>query len=59
MDAIDAAEQKAAELSEKLADPALYSGDGDVSALVAEHKAAEEAVARLMARWEELDARGA
>ncbi|MFK8003120.1 MAG: ABC-F family ATP-binding cassette domain-containing protein [Polyangiales bacterium] len=57
MDAIDAAEKKTAELSEKLADPALYSGDGDVSALVAEHKAAEDEVARLMARWEELDAR--
>lgn len=57
MDAIDVAETKAAALSEKLADPALYSGDGDVSALVAEHKAAEDEVARLMARWEELDAR--
>lgn len=57
MDAIDVAEKKTAALSEKLADPALYSGDGDVSALVAEHKAAEDEVVKLMARWEELDAR--
>ncbi|MFT5354272.1 MAG: ATP-binding cassette subfamily F protein uup [Polyangiales bacterium] len=59
MEHIDVAEKKTAALSKKLADPSLYAGDGDVSALVAEHKASEDEVARLMARWEELDARGA
>ena len=58
MDAIGVAEQRLSALSAELADPALYAARGaEVSRLRAEHDAAEAEVAKLYARWEDLEAR--
>ncbi len=57
-DAIERAEQQVSSLEQKLADPSTYSASGtDVPRLVAELDAAKAEVARLMARWEELEAK--
>ena len=41
-----------AELTGRLADPELYADDEAVAALVAEHGAAKDRAAALMAEWE-------
>jgi ATP-binding cassette subfamily F protein uup len=57
-DAIERAEQQVSALEQKLADPSTYSASGtDVPRLVAELDAAKAEVTRLMARWEELEAK--
>ncbi|MAG31167.1 MAG: ABC transporter [Deltaproteobacteria bacterium] len=57
---IDAAEARAGQLQERLADPSTYQGGGDeVAALRAELESALSDAARLTARWEELEARDA
>jgi ATP-binding cassette subfamily F protein uup len=55
LEAIDKAEQNAVSLEEKLADPALYTGGGDIASLSTELAAARGDAERLLARWEELE----
>ncbi|MBI3726239.1 ABC-F family ATP-binding cassette domain-containing protein [bacterium] len=56
--AIPAAEEQARALTKKLEDPALYEGDArDARRLGEELRAKQDEVARLYARWEELEAR--
>ena len=58
MASIEAAETVVAELDALLADPATYAERaGDVPKLTADRDAAHTKVERLMARWEELEAR--
>ena len=65
LDKVTAAESIAGALEARLADPALYSGSGvasavraeDARALTIELAAARAEVARLTARWEELESR--
>jgi ATP-binding cassette subfamily F protein uup len=60
LDAIAEAEERVAVIQARLADPATYQGDGAaVAALRAELGEAETRVARLTARWEELEGRAA
>ncbi len=60
LDKIAAAEAKTAELEQKLADPALYSGRGEgIQPLMAELEAAKAELSRLLGRWEELEKRKA
>ncbi|MBK7949243.1 MAG: ABC-F family ATP-binding cassette domain-containing protein [Deltaproteobacteria bacterium] len=60
LDAIAAAEEGLAALQGQLADPATYQGDGTAVARIrAELELAESQVARLTARWEELESRAA
>ncbi len=55
---VEQADAKVAELESQLADPELYASRGaDVPALVAELDQARLEAARLMDRWEELEAR--
>ncbi len=57
-DEIDVAEKHVAELQSELGDPQTYQGPGNrVADLRASLASAEATVARLMARWEELEAR--
>ena len=58
LDVIAVAEQRAAELESKLADPALYTKDAASAGRIgSELEAARAEVAKLYARWEELEAR--
>jgi ATP-binding cassette subfamily F protein uup len=57
LDAIEAAESRVETLQVRLSDPEIYQGDAEqVSALRGALAEAEEEVARLTARWEELEA---
>lgn len=59
-DAIERAEESVNALEQKLADPSTYAESGaEVPQLVAELEAARAEVARLMTRWEELEAKKA
>ena len=53
---IEAAEARVAAIDEELADPASYTRDGHVPALIAERATLQASVAELYARWEALDA---
>lgn len=58
MGRIDEAEGKVRALEAKLADPALYASRGaEVAGMLAELDKAKQEAARLMARWEELEAK--
>ncbi len=57
-DRIAAAEEEVAALEARLADPSVYAGGGGGD-LVASHERARAALATLMARWEELEAKKA
>ncbi len=58
MEAIEAAEAKVAELEAALADPYLYrAADESLERAVSSHQTAQAELARLMARWEELEAK--
>ncbi|MCZ7681693.1 MAG: hypothetical protein M5U28_24010 [Sandaracinaceae bacterium] len=57
-DRIAAAEEEVAALEARLADPSVYAGGGGAD-LVASHERARAALATLMARWEELEAKKA
>ncbi|MBI2388385.1 MAG: ATP-binding cassette domain-containing protein, partial [Deltaproteobacteria bacterium] len=58
LDAIDAAEAEVKRCEAELADPALYATRAaEVPALTQRHEAARERAARLIARWEELEAK--
>jgi len=60
MDKIEAAEQAAAELESRLADPALYATrGGEVPKLKAELDEARVRAAQLVSRWEELETKQA
>jgi len=60
LDAIAVAEEAVAALQTRLADPATYQGEGGaVAGIRAELGQAEARVARLTARWEELESRAA
>lgn len=57
LDAIEAAESRVETLQVRLSDPEIYQGDAEqVSALRGALAEAEAEVARLTARWEELEA---
>jgi ABC transport system ATP-binding/permease protein len=56
-DKIDQAEQRAAALAAKLADPATYASGGDIPAAKREAEAARAEAEKLTARWEELEAK--
>jgi ATP-binding cassette subfamily F protein uup len=57
---LDALETEQAALARRLADPALYQDrTADLQALNARHAAIEEELTRLLARWEELEAKKA
>jgi ATP-binding cassette subfamily F protein uup len=57
---IDAAEKRLADLDARLADPALYRGPAaDRERVVTERALAADEVARLLARWEELESMSA
>jgi ATP-binding cassette subfamily F protein uup len=56
--ALQALEREQGELARRLADPALYQDrTADIKALHARHGAIEEELTRLLARWEELEAK--
>jgi ATP-binding cassette subfamily F protein uup len=58
MDKIGALEAEVLRLAEQLSSPALYAGPADEATKVrSAHQTAEAEVARLYARWEELEAR--
>src|SRR5262249_11046070 len=60
LDKVGAAEEAAAALEARLADPALYAGGAkldEARRLESELAAAKAEVARVTARWEELEAR--
>jgi ATP-binding cassette subfamily F protein uup len=58
VEAIDLADTRVSQLEGRLADPAVYSAGGDeVKNLTTDLTAARAEAARLMARWEELEAR--
>jgi ABC transport system ATP-binding/permease protein len=58
MDKIGALEAEVLRLAERLSSPELYAGPADEASKVrAAHQTAESEVARLYARWEELEAR--
>jgi len=58
LDRVSEAENAAAQLDARLADPALYAGPPELSQKVREqHQTAHAEVAKLMARWEELESR--
>jgi ATP-binding cassette subfamily F protein uup len=58
VEAIDTAERRVAECESELADPSLYTSRGDeVAAATARLQAAREESARLLARWEWLEAK--
>jgi hypothetical protein len=53
----EAAEATVLEVQNRLADPDLYQEPDRAAAVVAEHEAAKDTAARLMAEWEGLSAR--
>jgi ATP-binding cassette subfamily F protein uup len=56
--ALEALEKEQAELAAKLADPATYtSGTADPRKLNERHEAIDAELTRLLARWEELEAK--
>ena len=56
--ALEALEKEQAELAAKLANPATYAGGGaEAKALNERHEAIEAELTRLLARWEELEAK--
>jgi ATP-binding cassette subfamily F protein uup len=58
--ALQALEREQADLALSLADPTLYQArSADLGALNARHEAIEEELTRLLARWEELEAKKA
>jgi ABC transport system ATP-binding/permease protein len=60
VDAIEASERLMTAVSARLADPSLYAKRGnEVAAIQAELEAARAAAAKLVARWEELEAKKA
>jgi len=55
---LEALEKEQGQINGQLADPALYRDrPGEVKALQARHTAVEAELARLLARWEELEAK--
>ena len=50
----EAAEASVVDVQGRLADPDLYQEPDRAAAVVAEHEAAKDAAARLMAEWERL-----
>ncbi|HEY4122892.1 MAG TPA: ABC transporter ATP-binding protein, partial [Byssovorax sp.] len=57
LDVIERADADVAALEAKLADPQIYMKGGDVRAMSAELEQKRAAAAKLMARWEDLEAR--
>ena len=53
----EAAEASVLEIQNRLADPDLYQDPDRAAAVVAEHEAAKDAAARLMAEWERISTR--
>ena len=55
---LEALEREQKDLAAKLADPAFYSDrSSDVRAIIGRHAAIEDELSRMLARWEELEAK--